>query len=145
MLAASACGNGEEEPASPAQIFPPDYAASYQEVRNCRRSSDHDLLYVRVRVNDVALGPYQNRDAPFPEGSIIVKEEHIDEECSDLERWTAMKREPAGYAPEAGDWHWQRVKKDGTVDLDGKVQTCAGCHSSCQTPPDSHDWTCAVP
>lgn len=144
VLIAAACGN-DDDPSAPLRIFPEDYAASYQQVRDCRRSSDHDLLYVRVLADPVALAPYQNRDVPFPEGSTLVKEEYVDDQCTDLERWTAMKREAPGYAPEGGDWHWQRIDKGGAVELDGTPQSCTGCHKGCQTPPDSHDWTCAVP
>lgn len=114
-------------------------------MRDCRKSGDHDLYHVRVLASPEAAGPYTLRNEPFPVGAILLKEEYIDDQCSDLDRFTAMKREPNGYAPGAGDWHWQRVNKDGSVELDGKLPSCSGCHQGCGVPPDGHDWTCAVP
>jgi hypothetical protein len=102
------------------------------------------LFYVRVLASPEAANAYANRDAPFPDGSVLVKEEHVDDACTDLARFAAMKRE-LGYAPEAGDWHWQRLSPDRTVEQDGKLATCSGCHQSCGVPPDGHDGTCAAP
>ena len=144
LAIATACSDDGGEPAPAEPLFPADYAATFQEVRSCRRSADHDLFYVRVLASAGAASVYANRDAPFPEGSVLVKEEHADDACTDLERITAMRRE-IGYAPQAGDWHWQRLSPDRAVELDGKLATCAGCHQSCGVPPDGHDWTCAAP
>ena len=138
------CGD-ESDPVAAQAVFPADYAASFQEVRSCRKSADHDLFHVRVLASPSALDAYLNRDAAFAEGAVIVKEEHFDDQCTDLERITAMRREAPGFAPEAGDWHWQRAKQDGSVELDGKLPSCAGCHQSCGVPPDGHDGTCTAP
>lgn len=145
LLVAVACGTEDAAPGERAPIFPADYAASYQEVRGCRKSADHDLHHVRVLASPEALSTYLQRDQPFPVGAVIVEQEYVDDQCSDLERFTAMKREASGYAPDAGDWHWQRLAKDRSVELDGKLPTCGGCHASCGVAPDGHDGTCAVP
>ena len=57
-----ACGTDDEVPV----LFPADYLASYTEVRDCRKSADHDLHNIRILADPVALASYQNRDAPFP-------------------------------------------------------------------------------
>lgn len=139
------CGDAPEDGPGPAPVFPEDYVATFQEVRDCRRSADHDLLWVRVLANAVAHGPYTNRTENFPEGSVLLKEEYADSACTDLERYTAMRREAPGYDPAGGDFRWQRVSKSRKVEVDGKPPTCIGCHATCGVPPDGHDWTCTVP
>ncbi len=138
-----ACDPSETEP-PPAAVFPQDWQASYTEVRDCRRSGDHDLNYVRILADAAALAPYQKRDAPFPDGAVVLKIEFADPECTDTSGFTAMRRE-AGFDAPNGDWHWQRLDATETVTEDGKLDRCIGCHTSCGAPPDGHDSTCAVP
>ena len=146
LLLSGACSSDDPEAEKPALLFPlSDYAASYQLVRDCRKSIDHDLTSVRVLASPQAAGPYTLRNENFPVGAILVKEQYADDACTELDGFSVMKREPTGYAPGAGDWHWQRVTKNGSVELDGKLPSCAGCHKSCGVPPDGHDFTCAVP
>jgi hypothetical protein len=124
-------------------VFPRDYASTYQEVRDCRRSPDHDLNYIRVLASPDAAEPYQGRVLPFPVGAVVLKEEYADDTCQDLDRFTVMRKEVAGYAPESGDWSWQRVSRDHEVEPTD-VDRCIGCHLLC-APIDGYDFTCAVP
>ncbi|MSP24011.1 MAG: hypothetical protein EXR75_02380 [Myxococcales bacterium] len=139
----SGCDPTETEP-SPAPVYAADWATSYTEVRDCRRSGDHDLNYVRILAAPDALGPYQTRDAAFPDGAVVLKLEFADPACTDRSGLTAMRRE-AGFDATHGDWHWQRLDQDEKVFEDGKLERCVGCHASCGVAPDGHDWTCAVP
>lgn len=125
-------------------LVPADWAASTTEVRNCRRSGDHDLNYIRVLADDAALAPYNARNAPFPDRSVIIKAEYADDACSDLAGFTAMRKE-AGFAPGGGDWHWQRLDKDRKVVDDGTPDRCTRCHAACGVPPEGYDFTCTVP
>lgn len=143
-LLAGACGPGEPgvEP-----FFPDDYQASYTEVRDCRQSGDHDLNNMRVLVDPIGLGSYQNRDANFPLGSIVVKEEHAfdDRDCSgEPTQWTVMRRLPDGSAPAALNWDWQKVDASGSV-VSENAPLCYGCHMGCGIAPDGFDGTCTVP
>ncbi len=65
-------------------LFPADYAATYQQVRACRFSIDHDMMNVRVLVSPDAYGVYTTRVGVFPAGAVIVKEEYAgaDTTCS---------------------------------------------------------------
>jgi hypothetical protein len=137
----AACGTDDDGP--PIE-FPADYLASYTEVRDCRKSADHDLRNIRILADPAALSTYQNRDAPFAEGAIVLKEEYdfADDACAGpLVEWTVMRR-IAG--TEDLGWHWQRVAPDRSVvtDNDG---LCSRCHAGCGKPPDGFDGTCAVP
>lgn len=133
-----------EPPDPPPPIFTADWEATYTEVRDCRRSGDHDLNYVRILADAAALDPYQKRDVPFPDGAVILKVEFADPECTDTFGFTAMRRE-AGFDAANGNWHWQRLDAQEVVTEDGALQRCIGCHTSCGVPPDGHDYTCAVP
>lgn len=126
-------------------MVPETYASSYLEVRDCRRSADHDLEYIRVLADPAAAATYQDRDAPFTEGSVVVKEQYRNEDCTDLVRLTAMRKEAAGFDPATGDWQWQELSPDFTVNEEINPQRCIGCHTLCGAAPAGHDFTCAEP
>lgn len=137
LVAASAC-TGEDP------LFPSDYASTYTEVRDCRSSSDHDLHRIRVLTDPAALAPYTDRQAPFPVGSVVLKEEHdfADTDCSGpVIEWTVMRK-----TRESDDlgWSWQKVDGDSTVSADGTGR-CVNCHTSCGVAPDGYDGTCTMP
>lgn len=136
-LLAAACSDDAALP-----LFPEDYAATYQEVRNCRKSGDHDLNYIRVLASPDALGPYQNRDAPFPVGAVVLKEEFADDLCQDMVGFTVMRKEQAGFAPDSSDWSWQRVSADFQVTPTDENR-CITCHKTCEAT--GYDLTCAEP
>jgi hypothetical protein len=39
-----------------------------------------------------------------------------------------MEKEPAGYAPEHGDWRYVVIASSGELVKDGPIPSCAGCH-----------------
>jgi hypothetical protein len=138
----AACGGDDD---GPAQAFPDDYASSYVEVRDCRKSGDHDLNYIRVLADPAALAPYRDRNAAFPEGAVVLKEEHdfADDTCTgEVRQWTVMVKRAAA-ADQLG-WDWQRVDQDHNV-VEENAPRCIGCHQGCGGPPDGYDGTCAVP
>ena len=122
-------------PASTAPAFPADYASSYVEVRDCRRSPEHDLAFIRILATPDAAPIYQARAGSFAEGTVILKEEYADPDCTMLEGFTVMARE-------RGAWRWQEVTADRTVLDDGALPRCVGCHSSCE---EGFEQTCALP
>jgi hypothetical protein len=137
VLVAACAGGGTP-------LLPEDYAATFTEVRDCRRSADHDLRHIRILADDDALGPYTERLTPFPPGAFIVKEEFdfADDACAGpLLEWTVMQRRTD--ATNLG-WIWQRLAADRTVVTEDEDR-CIGCHSDCGKPPDGYDSTCAVP
>lgn len=144
VVSAGGCSDDETTSAPPDAVFAADWESVYEEVRDCRRSADHDLRYVRIFVDDVARASYVDRDTPFPDGSVVFKAEYTDPACGGLESLTAMRRE-AGLDPDRGDWHWQRASADGVVERDGRLEDCLTCHAACGVPPDGFDGTCAAP
>ena len=100
-------------------------------------------MVLRSYVNDLALAAFGSGAEAFPEGSIIVKENHMagDLDLSGMEAQTPvadfagaldaityMVKVP-GYNPDAGDWFWAKIQPDGTIDVAGKGAGCIGCHT----------------
>jgi hypothetical protein len=122
-------------PAGTEPAFPAGYAASYVEVRNCRRSPEHDLAFIRIVASPDAAPIYQARAGAFADGAVILKEEFADPDCTMLEGFTVMARE-------RGAWRWQDVTAERTVLDDGALPRCVGCHSGCE---EGFEQTCALP
>lgn len=143
-LATAACGGDE---AMPDPDFPADYARTYTEVRDCRASTEHDFANIRVLADPLAEAPYRDRTTPFPEGAILLKEEHdmADEACTgDVLSWAVVTRLAPGSSPETLDWRWQKVGAGRRV-LSEDEPRCVSCHTDCGVPPDGYGGTCAVP
>lgn len=139
------CGDDGVEPVI--SIVPPDYAATYQEVRDCRFSLDHDLTRMRVLAAPEALAFYTDRNAPFPVGAIVLKEQYdsADTNCAGpILHYTVMQKLPTGTDPAGLDWLWQKADVDFHV-METDLKRCTSCHTNCGKPPGGHDGTCAEP
>ena len=78
----------------------------------------------KVYVNEVG---YNAEAAPFPAGTLIVKESYNTEK-----KFVAitLMYKVKDYNPSVGDWYWARFSPDGKGGPDGKVQMCIGCHQA---------------
>ncbi len=125
-------------------IFPANYAQTFVEVRACRFSAEHEGYSIRVLTDPSTAPLYRANANPLPRGAVVVKEEYRSPTCAPgtLVRWSVTRKESAGFDPQAGDWHWQRVASDRTVLEDGK-QTCIGCHS--RPACSARDFMCTEP
>jgi hypothetical protein len=93
---------------------------------------------VHIYVNDITLEAAENYDGSLPEGSMIVKENYVGTDVNNpgtLDALTVMYKVD-GYNPEANDWFWVKVKPNGSVDAEGAVDGCIGCHSQ----PNNRDY-----
>ena len=79
--------------------------------------------FIQTFVNDKALMP---TEAGYPYGSLIVKENYMPDKT--LAKLTVMYK-VKGYDPQSGDWFWAVYSPDGTIEGEGKMQSCIGCHS----------------
>ena len=66
---------------------------------------------------------------PIPEGTVLLKAQHGDAACQNLDRWTVMRKGATGSAPDGGDWEWQVVDGGGDVKMKGQLAMCVSCHS----------------
>jgi hypothetical protein len=81
--------------------------------------------FLTTYLNDKAAGGLKMRSEGMPIGSIIVKENYTP--AKKLAALTVMYK-TEGYNPDAGDWFWAKYAPDGTVQAEGKVAACIGCH-----------------
>jgi hypothetical protein len=125
----SACA--EVDSPNPKMVLPNDYRTAFVPVRRCGDGVEHGFIKFVVRVRAELANQYDNGPYPFPEGTLIVKEEYDsrDSQCDNLMSYTAMRKEAAGYFPAGGDWQWFSLDGYGVVLKDGKLDTCAQCHT----------------
>ena len=84
----------------------------------------------------VSKGAYQaieGKAGSIPSGDFVVKENYTAEKK--LAAVTVMYKQ-AGYNAEGGDWFWLKYAPDGTIQKEGKVGGCIGCHAAVK----SNDW-----
>lgn len=98
--------------------------------------SQHGLAdTVHVWIDGAAASTYRALDpgtdeaseVAFAPGTLFVKE-HLDADGGDV-GLTIMFRGPAGYAPDSSDWWWGRTDAAGTLQDEGQVAFCIGCHA----------------
>jgi hypothetical protein len=137
------CQPEEAPEMTAAPLLPVAYPARFATVRDCRSSGDHALAHILIKVEAGLEERYERGPFPLPAGTVIVKEEFADRDCTDLSGWTLMHKEAAGYDPQFGDWRWQRLDAARKVLEDGKITRCASCHAapSCR----ARDFACAEP
>lgn len=145
-LALQSCADDGGGGGGPEPLFAADYATSFTEVRSCRSSTEHELNNIRVLADPAALAPYRDRQADFPEGALVLKEEYgfADSTCSgEVIRWTLMARLGSGSSPETLGWYWQDVDGARRV-VSENDSRCVGCHQGCGDPPEGYLGTCTV-
>ena len=136
-------GGGGDDGDAIEPIFPANYRETFTEVRDCRFSSSHPPGTIRVFVNEVGLAGYLADTNPLPVGTIVVKETFRGLTCDndeELDLWSALRKEEAGFDEEDSDWHWQDVQPDRLVLIDTKTR-CIGCHRACR----ARDYMCTLP
>ena len=67
----------------------------------------------------------------LPEGTVLAKTQYTDGDCTDLDRWTLMKKREPGFDPTAADWESQNLDGQGLIAETGKIGYCASCHTAC--------------
>ena len=86
----------------------------------------HGML-LTTYVNAAAFDALTNRTGVMPPGAIIVKENYMPD--STYAAATVMFKVP-NYDPLHHDWFWLKRNADGTVEAQGRVQMCQGCHAA---------------
>ena len=126
-------------------LFPANYLDTFVEVRDCRMSIEHGKQ-VRILADAAALEPYRDREATFPEGAVVLKEEYeFGTECDGaLEGWSVMVKLAEGAGEDQLGWLWEESDAERNV-LETNGPTCIDCHNICGDAPDGYEGTCAVP
>lgn len=130
LAAVTVMGCNSEVEIDPNAFFPQDYETSFAQIGACRKSAVHSDPHYLLHVNTSSKDAF-SAGMPLPEGTVLVKTQYQDDSCSDLSRWTVMKKREAGYDPMNADWEWQNLDGEGKVAEQGKVVYCASCHAGC--------------
>lgn len=135
--ALAACG-AEEDPEfvyDSNSFFPEDYKTSYSKLSkyDCTKSADHGNDYVKVWVSPEIKPAYDQKGTAAPEGSVVLKEQFLDDECTDFNRITVMKRDSSS----ANGWQWQRIFENGEVEFTVEDNFCVSCHAALPSCVDS--------
>jgi hypothetical protein len=83
--------------------------------------------YLQVFLNKPALDAARNGKL-MPAGSIVVKENYGPDKVTLMAVTLMYKVE--GYNPAGDDWFWAKHKGDGSVEKEGRVKGCIGCHGA---------------
>lgn len=89
--------------------------------------------YLTTYVSPLARYAIEDKAGEIPYTAFIVKENYTPEK--QLDAVTVMYKSE-GYDPEAGDWFWLKYAADGTIQKEGKVAGCIGCHAAVK----GNDW-----
>jgi hypothetical protein len=109
--------------------------------------SPSGLTNIVVWVTPGSAAAYDADQDPLPAGTLVLKEEFDgdDTACSGpVLAWSVAHKE-SGFAPPHGDWHWQHVLANGSIDADGDEPRCnnSSCHGTAECV--ARDWMCTQP
>ncbi len=136
VVAAGSLGQGAERPpVSPRQEVgaPPDYHRWTRVTKGAIQGKGHDGLWVHLYMNPAGEAAFRGQRFPFPPGTVLVKEsfESLRGRPAGPGPIFLMRKEPPGYAPEDGDWHWAMYGADRQLIVEGRgdrVRACVLCH-----------------
>ena len=83
-------------------------------------------MLLTTYVNELALDALTNKAGTMRAGAIVVKENYMPD--SMLAAITIMYKVD-GYNTDVGDWFFVKRLADGTVEAQGRVGGCQGCHA----------------
>lgn len=89
--------------------------------------------FLTTYVSPEAAKAIQARAGRLPDGAMVVKENYSPDK--QLVAITVMYR-VKGYNPDGGDWFYLKYAPAGSIDKQGKVAGCIGCHAAVK----GNDW-----
>jgi hypothetical protein len=89
--------------------------------------------FLTTYVSKGAYAAIKGKAGAIPNGEFVVKENYTPEKK--LAAVTVMYKQQ-GYDPNSGDWFWLKYAPDGTIQKEGKVAGCIGCHAAVK----DNDW-----
>jgi hypothetical protein len=90
---------------------------------------DHEPAFCHVYVTHDARKAMATGEGPYPRGAVVVKAKLKHPSGGDATLYTVMRKMPAGYDDEHGDWEYSVL--DGTskrVLARGRIESCLECH-----------------
>ncbi|MEI8381125.1 MAG: cytochrome P460 family protein [Planctomycetota bacterium] len=98
--------------------------------RNPKSFHAHSNYYCHVYVNEAGLETMKSGKGIYPAGSVIIKQKYSDEEATEAELFTIMRKMTPGYDKAHGDWEYSIVDRTGMKELvSGRLEACIKCHT----------------
>ncbi|MGE0174939.1 MAG: hypothetical protein AB7T49_19255 [Oligoflexales bacterium] len=120
--------NLDQEPGP--EMYVPEYETSDEFFTKTSQIYDGGNAHGRVRIwyskNIESL--IEEEMYTVPVGTVSIKQGYFNENDQYQKIVTMIKRAP-GYDPENHDWEYEVRGQDGTLQQNGKLAGCIGCHS----------------
>ena len=121
-------------------VFPEGFTSSFITVHECQPSgahvaADYVVTWLSPEGEEAWASMMEGVTAgaeptDLPVGTVLVKAQYDDSDCSQLSGYTAMEKLEPNSNPELGDYRWQFVDADGSCkDCNAKTE-CSGCHAA---------------
>lgn len=91
------------------------------------RGAEPHGMVLRTFVNNIAFDAIQAKAGKYPQGAIVVKDNHMPSTA--LDAVTVMVKMHSGYDKDNGDWFYAKYSPSGKLDAAGKVPMCVQCHA----------------
>ena len=86
--------------------------------------------FVQIWINGEGYPSFEDSTTnDMPYGSVLVKEGYSDNNGTDVNNVTVMKK-IEGFDPNHGDWFWASYDVNGSVNNAGSISSCYNCHAS---------------
>lgn len=122
-------------------MVPETLQQEFVPVTTCALSQHPAHEYVVTWVSKDAEAQWRSGKGPLPQGAVLVKSQYKDARCTELARYTVMRKGPPGTAPASGDWIWQHVDRKRGVRQHGQLAGCINCHKVCE----DEEYVCTWP
>ena len=102
---------------------------------NCRAPmqpvAPHGDFYCHVFVNEAGLDTMRTGQGQYPVGTVIVKQKFADDQGTETELFTVMRKMADGYDSENGNWEYSTVDRSAKNVLSrGRLESCINCHNA---------------
>ena len=164
-LFSSACTGWDEEVA-----FPEDFQNSYTQIIPCEPSQHVKAVSAKTWVSPQGVDVWnqlveahqsmmgemmggmmggmmadEGMMPAFAPGTVVVKAQYSDANCSTLAGYTAMEKLDEGASPSLGDWKWQFTDENGSCSDCNAGAGCSGCHSGQPSCTQAPEFFCTSP
>ncbi len=121
-------------------VAPENFRSSYDQVHECKQSAHPAADYVVTWLSPDAQPVWEalsngETDVEFEVGTVSVKSQYSDSNCSTLTGYTLMEKTSVAEDAPHGGWRWQYINEFGECSNCDATDGCAGCHSGCTSGP----------
>ena len=134
-LSVVGCASWDDQVAAPE-----NFRSSYISLHGCKESAHPAAEYVITYLSPNAQSVWDaysagDTDVDFEPGTVSVKVQYSDDQCSDLTGYTVMEKTSADSSGALGGWRWQYLNESGECNDCDAGSACVSCHTPCMSGP----------